>query len=103
MRYDIGVVKTCAFVAGISREIRLAPEIHVFLYDRYWRLAKWHEARGHARRARTLKARALHHWAQAGYDEPPPAVALAMPIPLPPLFTDAVARTRPHRFNKRAA
>jgi hypothetical protein len=85
------------FVTGLARlvfagqSVQLSPEFHVFLYDRYWRLAKWHEARGRTRRSHVLKTRALSHWEQTDYDGPPFAGALAMPIPMPPIFTWAVA------------
>ncbi len=91
LRYDIGLVTGLARVVFLGREVQLSPEFHMFLYDRYWRLAKWHEAKGHAKRSRVLKSRALRHWEETGYDRPPPAVALAMPIPMPPIFTWAVA------------
>jgi hypothetical protein len=84
LRFDIVVVAGFARMVCLGREGRLSPELHMFLYDRYWRLGKWHEARGRARRAQALKSRALHHWEETGYDGPPFAAALAMPVPLPP-------------------
>jgi hypothetical protein len=46
------------------------PAVHLYLHDRYFRLAEHHCRRG-----------------------PPFAAALAMPVPRPPMFTWAVATT----------
>ena len=72
----------------------LNPEIHLYLYDRYWRLARYHERRGNRQKARRLRAKAAEHYRHTGHDGPPFAVALAMPVPRPPLFTRAVATRR---------
>jgi hypothetical protein len=72
----------------------LAPEVHLYFYDRYWRLALHHERRGHREKARRLRVKAAEHYAHTGHDGPPFAAALAMPVPRPPLFTRAVAMRR---------
>jgi hypothetical protein len=67
------------------------PDICLFLADRYWRLADWHAAKGHERRARRLHARGDRFWVAGGGEDPPPlAVAAAMPIPRRPSITWAV-------------
>jgi hypothetical protein len=72
----------------------LSPVIHLYLFDRYSRLAWYHERRGHRQRALRLRARAAEHWRHAGHDGPPFAVALTMPVPRPPPLTRAVATRR---------
>jgi hypothetical protein len=72
----------------------LHPEVHLYLYDRYWRLARYHERRGNKQKALRLRAKAAEHWRHTGDDGPPFAVALAMPVPRPPLLTWAVATRR---------
>lgn len=71
------------------------PEVHLFLADRYERLAHYHRRRGAAGRARELAAKAEWHYHESGLDDPPRAAAMAMPRPRPHVFTDA--RGRPLR------
>ena len=65
---------------------------HLFFYDRYSELAEFHHSKG-----RTAKAERLAAIAEAYYraapddDEPPEAVAMAMPIPRPLVNTNAVS------------
>jgi hypothetical protein len=103
LRCEIVFVAGLARLVFIGREVQLSPDFHMFLYDRYWRLAKWHEARGRARRSQALKARALRHWEETGSDGPPFAAALAMPVPLPPIFTWAVAGRQQEAPTRRVA
>jgi|SRR5712692_5263130 len=83
LRYDIAFVRFIAWLVRLTHGGQLSPQTHFYLYDRYWRLAKCHEAWGHPKRAETLKSVALGHWEASGYDEPPPSAALAMPVPRP--------------------
>jgi hypothetical protein len=69
---------------------------HLFFYHRYTALADWHHARG-----RTVKAEKLEAIAEAYYqaapgddDDPPEAATMALPVPRPPLKTNAVSTTR---------
>jgi len=75
--------------SGTFAEAR--PDIYLFLADRYWRLADWHAAKGHERRARRLRARGDQFWIEGGGQDPPPlAMAAAMPVPRRPSITSAV-------------
>jgi len=67
----------------------LTPEAHVFFYDRYSRLAAYHRAKGHARRAARLQEKARKHFTpdDAG---PPYAGAMAMRRPSRLIRTVAV-------------
>jgi hypothetical protein len=68
---------------------------HLFFYDRHSDLAEYHRLKG-----RTAKADRLAATAEAFFraapddDEPPKAAAMAMPVPRPPLNTNAVSVTR---------
>jgi len=68
---------------------------HLFFYDRYSDLAKYHRLRG-----RTAKADKLAAIAEAYYraapddDDEPEAAAMAMPVPRPLIRTKAVSTTR---------
>jgi hypothetical protein len=68
---------------------------HLFFYDRYSELAEHNRLRG-----RTAKADGLAVTAEAYYqaapddDDEPDAAAMAMPVPRPPISTNAVSTTR---------
>jgi hypothetical protein len=68
---------------------------HLFFYDRYSDLAEYHRLIG-----RTVKADRLAAIAEAYYqaapddDDEPEAAAMAMPVPRPPINTNAVSTTR---------
>lgn len=81
LRWDIGT--TWALVRFVSPlgDRALRPEVHLFLADRYGRLAQHHRKAGHHRRALVLGRKAEEHLHLGGGDEPPPAVAVAMPVP----------------------
>ena len=69
----------------------MRPEVHLYLYDRYWRLAVHHERQGKLYRAAILRAQAEKHYREAGHDGPPFAAALAMPRPRMFRSVEAVA------------
>jgi len=73
------------WVATAGRKRPLKPEVHLFFYDRYWRLSQHCERQGRDRRARRLLRKAMHHFELSGFDGPPFAAALAMPLPRPGL------------------
>jgi hypothetical protein len=68
---------------------------HLFFYDRYSGLAEYHRVKD-----RTAKADGLAAIAEAYYqaapddDEPPEAAAMGMPVPRPPVNTNAVSTTQ---------
>ncbi len=79
-------------VPGVSTP---RPEVHYFFFDRYFRLAEIHRRKGSDRRAKRLHRLAEWHLERSGVD-PPPAAALALPIPSRPSLTWAVAdRSQP--------
>jgi hypothetical protein len=72
-----------------------------FLVDRYLRLHEYHQSHGRGERARRFLAKAEKYWFMLSPSEPPPAAALAMPVPLPPLSTWAVSgRSDPEQDRK---
>jgi hypothetical protein len=80
------------WVASAGRDGEPTPDVHLYLYDRYWRLAEHHRSAGHVRRAATLHHKAETHYRKAGHDDPPFAAAMALPLPRPRVLTRAVAR-----------
>ncbi len=96
LRLDLLSSKLLLWLAGAGRTGDPTPEVHRYLADRYARLANYHEGRKHSTAARRLWDIARFHFSLAGPDpdDLPPAVAMAMPIPKRPAFTDAVAQRR---------
>ncbi len=71
------------------------PEVHYFLFDRYFRLSEVYRGRGSARRAERLCRIAAWHLDRSGSDTPPAAAALALPVPKRPSLTWALAGPEP--------
>lgn len=94
LRADLLTMQGLLLIVRARRVGQLRPEVHLYLYDRYWRLADYYERRGKRQRASRLRAKAAAHFGQTGHDGPPFAAALAMPVPRPPMSTWAVATRR---------
>ena len=92
LRADLASARALLWVAGAGNRGEPTPEVHLYLYDRYWRLAKHHERAGHGRRAAALRRKAELHWSRSGHDGPPYAAALALPWTRPRVLTWAVGR-----------
>jgi hypothetical protein len=68
---------------------------HLFFYDRYSDLAQYHRLRGRAAKADRFTAIAeAYYQAAPDDDDEPEAAAMAMPVPRPPIRTNAVSTTR---------
>jgi hypothetical protein len=68
---------------------------HLFFYDRYSDLADYHRLRGRTAKADRLTAMAeAYYQAAPDDDDEPEAAAMAMPVPRPPVRTNAVSTTR---------
>ena len=68
---------------------------HLFFYDRYSDLAEYHRLRGRTATADRLAAIAEAYYQSAPDDDgEPEAAAMAMPVPRPPINTNAVSTTR---------
>jgi hypothetical protein len=92
---DLLSAKVLVWVASVGRDAELTPEAHLYFFDRYRRLAHYHQAHGRPGRARRLLAKADEHCrAGGGVDGPPYAAAMAMPRPNRFIRTDAVSRSR---------
>jgi len=75
----------------------LQADVHLYLWDRYSRLAAYYQRRGNRRKASRLHAKAAAHFKGSGHTGPPFAAAMAMPRPRPPFFTQATGRQRDDR------
>jgi hypothetical protein len=68
---------------------------HLFFYDRYSDLAEYYRLKGRIAKADRLAAIAeAYYQAAPDDDDEPEAAAMAMPVPRPPINTNAVSTTR---------
>ncbi len=68
---------------------------HLFFYERYSDLADYHRLRNRIAKADRLAAIAeAYYQAAPDDDDEPEAAAMAMPVPRPPVRTNAVSTTR---------
>ena len=89
LRYDLLSVRLMLLLVGAIAQEDLRPEVHLYLGDRYERLARHLARRGLNARATRLSDKARWHYARSGLDDFPRAAAMAMPVPRPRIFTDA--------------
>jgi hypothetical protein len=88
---DIWSMKLFVWMFGQNGELL---DSHLFFFDRYSELADDARRKGWIEVADRLTAIAESHFQAAPDDEPPEAAAMAMPVPQPPLKTNAVSATR---------
>ena len=92
---DLLSARVLVWLASVGRDAELTPEVHLYFFDRYRRLAHCHRTRGRADKAKRLQAKAdEHRRAGGGIDGPPYAAAMAMPRPNRFIRTEAVSRNR---------
>src|SRR5687768_5344778 len=85
-------MKVLLWVLGRNAE---PLDSHLFFFDRYSDLADYHRQKGRVLKAEKFAAIAEAHFQAApDDDEPPEEAAMAMPIPRPPLNTNAVSTVR---------
>jgi hypothetical protein len=94
VRLLVDLLSMKLFVRLLGRDGELLDS-HLFFFDRYSDLADYHREKGRTAKADRLAALAeAHYQAAPGDDEPPEAAAMAMPVPRPPVNTNAVSTTR---------
>jgi hypothetical protein len=92
LRGDLIITNAILWVATARRVGEPKPEVHLYLYDRYSRLAAHYERRGRRKKASRLRAKAEVHYNRSGHTGPPFAAAMAMSRPRSPFFTWAVGK-----------
>jgi len=88
---DIFSMKVFVTLLGRNGEFL---DSHLFFFDRYSDLADFHRMKGRTAKADRLAAIAEAHYRAAPDDEPPEALAMAMPVPKRLVKTNAVSTTR---------
>ena len=91
IRYELAYVHALLFFLRGAGWSEPSYGLCHFLVDRYLRLYEHHRSCGRGKRAKRFLAKAEKYWLIVSPNEPRPAAALAMPVPLPPLFTWAVS------------
>ena len=91
---DIWSIKVLVWGLGRNGELL---DSHMFFFDRYSDLAGYHRMKGRTAKAERLAAIAEAHYQAAPDDDDPEAAVMAMPVPRPPLKTNAVSTTRMSR------
>ena len=91
---DLVSARLLVWVASVGRDAELTPDVHIYFFDRYRRLAQYHRAHGRLEKARRLQAKADDHYRAGGGEGPPYAAAMAMPRLTQIVRTDAVSRSR---------
>ena len=91
LRRDIAWARALLALVTIPGVTSTLPEVHYFLFDRYFRLSELLRERGATRRAEKLRLAALWHYERSGVEGPPPASGFTLPAPPPATFTWAVA------------
>jgi hypothetical protein len=97
---DVASMKVFVWVLGQLFTWAVDPnggilDSHLFFYDRYSDLAKYHGSKGQTAKADRLAAIAeAYYKAAPDGDDEPEAAAMAMPVPRPLIRTNAVSTTR---------
>ena len=82
LRADLAWANGLLWFASSGRNGREPKrDVHLFMADRYGRLADYYSRRGAAEKARRLSLKSEWHYRAAGPDNPPRAVAMAMSLP----------------------
>ena len=93
LHLDIDLIWLLVYVVvAVRGDGPLNRDVRSYLGERYWRLADLYRELGKLERSKMLrhKAEFFLREGDSGGDEPPPAAALAMPVPEPPLFINAI-------------
>jgi hypothetical protein len=97
LRWDLWSVQALLRLALVGRDAEARPEVHLFLADRYARLAACQSRRGRRRAAARLMLKSDAHLALGGGDDGLPyAAAMGMPRPRPSVFVNAMSRRDVH-------
>ena len=81
LRTDLAWAHGLLWIARTGRGGEPKRDVHLFMADRYGRLADHYSSRGLTEKARRLSLKSKWHYSAAGPDLPPRAVAMALPVP----------------------
>lgn len=97
LRIDIFVAHLLLIVARAGKSGEPNPDVYYYLGERHWRLAEIYRRHGASDKAVRLQLKAELYLRASGFwdGDPPPAAAMAMPVPKRPKFTAAIGRRLP--------
>lgn len=87
---DLAWIITLLWIAKVGGPGEPNSDVHLYLGDRYWRLADQYTRRGFTRKAKRVCEKAERHLQAGGWRPLPPAAAMRMPVPKRPRFTQAI-------------
>jgi len=93
LHLDINLVWLLVYVVvAVRGNGPLNRDVCSYLGERYWQLADLYHGLEKLERSKMLRHKAEFFLGQGdpGWHDPPPAAALAMPVPEPPLFINAI-------------
>lgn len=92
LRIDVAWVHILRWVVDPAGRHDLNPEFHLYLADRYARLAQHYDRVGNRKKRTRFEEKAKHHYRLGGGGNLPPAVAMRASISQPPTFTKAIGQ-----------
>lgn len=93
LRFDVAWVHLLLWMIDPTGRRNLNPELHLYLADRYARMAQHYERVGNRKKRTRIGEKAEYHYRLGGgRNQPPPAVAMRASIPQPPTFTKAIGQ-----------
>ncbi|NKE70622.1 hypothetical protein [Candidatus Manganitrophus noduliformans] len=92
LRFDVAWVHLLRWMIDPAGQRDLNPEFHLYLADRYARLAQHYDRVGNRKKRTRFEEKAKHHYRLGGGGNLPPAVAMRASIPQPPTFTKAIGQ-----------
>ena len=80
-RSDLAWAHALLWFASATPGSEPKPHVHLFLAESYGELASYHARRGSRAKAARLSLKSVWHYRAGGFDKPPRAAAMAMPVP----------------------
>lgn len=84
LQWQLAWSRALLWIASFGRPVTPTPEVHYYLADLHFQLASAYDALRQPEKAQRHRAIANKHAAAGPPADLPPAVAVAMPVPLDP-------------------
>ena len=92
LRMDVAWIHVIRRMVDPAGRRQLNPEVHLYLADRYARLAQCYDGLGNQKKTARFKEKAAHHFHLGGGNRPRPAAAMRASVPEPRTFTEAIGK-----------
>ncbi|HZR45918.1 MAG TPA: hypothetical protein VFA47_04400 [Candidatus Manganitrophaceae bacterium] len=92
LRLDVAWTHIIRWMVDPTGRRQLNPEIHLYLADRYARLAQCYDRLGNREKTARFKEKAAHHFHLGGGNRPRPAAAMRASLPQSSTFTEAIGQ-----------